>query len=501
MKRLEDIDKIVSGKIGQWEASPPPQSFAQIQRRIKWVNFWKFRMKRILSSGKYLMIAASILLIIGGFVIKFFPESNNSLKDANTEIQRSGFEEFSIVNTPNIIDNQNNQQNIQSNNKIELSPSLHNNSEPEATQNENFTITSPGFTTQQLQEIYNNSNFLSENSMQNSQVLDKSPVDSRLSISQNEILFSDELLTQREEISEMYIQSDPHENSNMFMIPRTYSTPVTELTHKYSHSTITGNNWTTSAGLSAVVHRIINPTSFYNNAAYARSKILNGSEISAEFRIENDQITMVSGIGFSFFSQDFYAEKLIYHPHTDIQYIFSGSIESIDSAGYWHYYYIADSIVHFVDSLWNWSVDTSVVHVFDTNYVNQSDTMKNVNWTTHFQQISVPLLLGKTFTAGRFQLTLLGGISLGIIKANHGYVLHSEQSAYPFRTLQSVFPENYFTISAVGTLSAGYFINERTLIELKPFFIYQLNKMNIQEQNTDIQFHRLGVSAGLRFYF
>lgn len=497
MKRLEDIDKIVSGKIGQWEASPPPQSFAEIEKQLKWVNFWKFRMKRILSSGKLLMIAASVLVIIGAFVIKFYPESNNSLKNTEAEIQRAGVEEFSErskIDSPVTSDLQNNQQKIQCTNEMILHPSVLNNSEPEVTEKEDFT-------TQTLREIQHNSNVHSEDFVQNTQMSDESSEESNLNISHNDTRFSDEIVTQQKETPAFHIQFDLHENDNILMIPRAYSIPLTGLTQKFSHSAITGSKWTTSAGLYAGVHRMISPASFYNNDTHFRSEILSGSEISAEFRIENDQITMVSGIGFSSLSQHYYAEKLIFNPHTDIRYILSGITESIDSTGYWHYSYIADSVIHFVDSVWNWSVDTTIVHVFDTNYVNKSDTMKNINWTTHFQQISVPLLLGRKFTAGRFQLTLLGGVSLGIIKANHGYVLYSEQSPYPFRTLRSVFPENYFTISAVGTLSAGYFINERTLIELKPFFIYQLNKMKIQEQNNDIHFQRFGVSAGLRFYF
>jgi len=440
MKRLEDIDKLVAGKIGQWEAGPPPQSYAEISKRMKWVNFWKFGVLRIMTSNKILSITAS-LLFITVLSIYFYSDSDKSFNIKKMESRSSHF-----LNFPNQIAEMNQFESANLNTEKEKKHSKENvlksvpydRNEPDNNHLLSSQLTESDTKEPDSRKILSFENdsyeqFISQNLTSSHRTEESEKINTL-----HENNSDSELITKKDEIGDSKMKSVHFDNTLKLMPLAQYKIPEHELSRKNSYSKISGNRWTTSAGLSVGVHSLIRPPSFYNNDLYSSSGIVNGTTINADFHFENQNIAIISGIGFSSFNQHFNAENLIYNPHTDIQYNLSGSILNIDSVGLWHYYYISDSVVHFVDSVWSWSVDSSIVHLYDTNYVNQSDTMEDIQWTTHFQQITIPLLLSRKFATGRFAFSVTGGLSLGIFKATQGYVLFSEQSAYP---LVRSFPE------------------------------------------------------------
>jgi hypothetical protein len=505
MNQLNDIDKLIARKIGQREASPPLRSFSEISKRMKWVNFWKFGVMRILIVNKIIYLIVPLLLTTVVLVKNFHSETNNMIKAHKKGTQLSAHSKSLKSPSENNLRNSetlNNQQDLNNKKINNLMPGNHNGKEPAKNQHINSRGTHHNTNEPELNEVISYSGILSNIIVQDKQTTSFNSESSALKIPlKNRNILTSSLMTNSDKGENNAPNSVLLTHNFKMMPPIQHKLPEPELERKDIHSEKLRNRWTTSAGLSTGIHHILWASSLYNNNIFSQSKIFEGNSIQAEFQIENENFAIISGIDFSSFNQQFSAEKLFYNPYTDIVYNYSGNFINIDSAGLWHYYYTADSTIHLVDSVWSWSVDTTIVHLYDTNYVHQSDTMKNARWSAHYQQFSVPLLLSKKIVAGRFVFSVSGGVSLGVIKANHGYVFYSEQSAMPFRTLRSLIPGNYFTISAVAMLSTGYFLSDRTVFELKPFFTYQLNKISIQEQNTAIQFHRLGLAVGLRYYF
>ncbi len=233
---------------------------------------------------------------------------------------------------------------------------------------------------------------------------------------------------------------------------------------------------------------------------YASSMAFPSFTAGINFRAEKRHLFFDLGIQLSMFSEKLNADNALVNPHTIQVLNYTGQSSVIDTnGGYMHYTFISDSVIHIIDSVWTWRVDTSYFNTYDTNFSKIYDTLKNSSWKNTYTFIELPLAIGYEFNLGRFNLGLSTGPVLNMLACSKGYLpAYMNEETY-FRNTQNELKKYSFGLSWNISLYAGILLNERWRFEIIPD--YRFSIINIKSVSYGLKSNSLGINCGLRYYF
>ncbi|MBU0489080.1 MAG: hypothetical protein KKA07_16175 [Bacteroidetes bacterium] len=179
----------------------------------------------------------------------------------------------------------------------------------------------------------------------------------------------------------------------------------------------------------------------------------------------------------------------------------TGQFYRIDTTGgYYHYTYIADSIVHVWDSSYVYKTDTSQVDVFDSIRSVYYDSLKNQVVKTRFSVFEFPITMGFSIGGGKILWEARVGVIPRWIKGVSGEMF-SLDDKYERVNPEDIIPYKQFSLAGMASLSASYFISEKMAIFGEAFcrrdVFSVINKdFSMSKKNT-----MFGLKAGLKIYF
>jgi hypothetical protein len=494
MKEINNIDDLIRDVSKNWEVKPPVNSFKKIRKGILLANLKELgflRKKYLFSSMNILIVSVISIFIIAFLLLKHVQPSNGRLLASR---HNRLFEESYAFRSNNSIYSSNiNQKKIRVTEKnIDQFEKT-----PQQSIEENDLITG---------KTNNRGNAMNENKLKlNEYNYQKANEADGVNISQIHPNESDNSGNETQSIIDQNTSETFVNEWNPFYLQmiRTGNIPV-YFAEEIGNEVFVGKQtrkWQTSTTVSGTVFHSDLMSEIPENSKYKSDPCINGKGASVMFSFENRNFSIASGIAFSRYAQNFSASAISYNPSVHLQIINSGSITEVDSVSSWHYYYLADSIVHLVDSVLEWKEVTNTIYLFDSVYVPQSDTLSNIHWKISFDKFEVPVIVGLSKSFGRFQFGLHSGISLDLIKPVCGYLYNGKFAVLPFRNVNESFSDLYLALSFHVSTSMSFVLNERLVFDLRPYYKMQLNDINLPEQNLNLKFRSYGISAGFKYYF
>ena len=163
------------------------------------------------------------------------------------------------------------------------------------------------------------------------------------------------------------------------------------------------------------------------------------------------------------------------------------------------YYTYIDSMV--IDTMI--PPDTFYIHV-DSSLVFDIDSTNNPiskQYTNSFSVVEIPLMIGRSFQKGKFELDLAAGIGVVFITqvdamlispATHRTVNYSSPGESPFRKTG---------LNLIGSAALIYELNKRLSLFLRPAFQYGITNLYKKEYGLSEHIFKLHTAAGVRIKF
>ncbi len=223
--------------------------------------------------------------------------------------------------------------------------------------------------------------------------------------------------------------------------------------------------------------------------------------IGMNVKIEKKQFFGEFGLQVSKFSEKISTDKILTNPGTVQNINIAGQNSHIDSTGYFHYFYVSDSNVRVIDSVWAWQVDTSYYNTYDTVNETVYDTLKNHSWKNSYTFIDMPLFFGWQMNFGRFNLGIKTGPIINMLITTKGNMPIKYNNTIILSDIKEQFKKYQFGLSWQAAATLGYFMTSNLVLECSPY--YRFTILGIKPVNTgaEIKNNSFGLQLGLRYYF
>ncbi|MFH0893164.1 MAG: hypothetical protein V2A54_01910 [Bacteroidota bacterium] len=487
-KGPNDIDKLARDAFEGWEEAPSPQMLGQIQRKMFFFNI----SRRRIITGFFI----SVFLVSAGMFLWLSPSSEPAQANHTLYMPHSINTEFNHVV---VADNQFDKSDITNSTSNTPPPALNTNQNHPVKQNSIKQTTlnnSTNSTKNTSPNNFNNStisdtqasttkalNQLFQNPVQPDKVVVPINSGAKLSFTKN-VLFSDltkipSLLSKKIEINYTPSLFSEERSSKKSVIPHTlWSVAV------YSE---TGIN-KTSELLSSGEQTQINKISFDPALSYSGG-------LAAE--MQRGRFVMTTGIQYSCLNSNNNSDALLFNPLDITEYNPNGQILVFDTiGGYYHYTIVCDSMIHIIDSTWEWNLQENYITQYDTlNYIRY-DTLKNARWKESRRLIEIPLYAGYGFRVGRFDCNVQSGVIFGFYTGSKTHSQNFEGNVadmFPANVLK----ENQMQLSWMVSASASWWLNEKFSIFAAPYFRKNITPL-YNNDNTKYGYTLGGLRAGIK---
>jgi len=276
---------------------------------------------------------------------------------------------------------------------------------------------------------------------------------------------------------------------------------TTEQTKKFNNPLL----WSIgiNAGHSLYQNQMIKlPSSFDdNNYSFNTSMDFPSVIIGLDARAEKKHFFFDFGVQFAHFSEIVRSGDVMLNPHEEQFVNLAGQTLHIDTAGgYYHYYYLCDSIVRVQDSVWTWKIDSSLVNNYDTINKKVYDTLKNPEWRNSYTFIEIPFFFGWQYNFGKVNIGLKTGPLLSMLIGTKGYIPSNISENATMNETGAEFKKFRLGLSWQVSAVASYFISERMLIECQPYYRFAISGIKSPTGYT-LKNNSLGLTVGIRYYF
>lgn len=478
----EDFDLLMKTSLGNMEVSPPEKTKSDIFKKLSRYTLW-YKIKR----NSIFILAIILLNVLGIFSYKTINQTPSLIaKNVN---QNKQINNISSINTQE--NNQN--KNLQTLNETKSYNSLVNkNSNIINNKTKKNIITEPLANTSDIQnnmtENYSNS---SQNTGFETKVNEQTNT-SDLQTTKNETannLRTTLAVPKMKTLNTINISDDFHITQNEF------STKKIKQALLWSFGINIGHSIVQNPMLSI-------PESFDdNNYSINSSMNFPSAILEMDFRAEKKHFFFDFGVQYSHFSETIKSDNILYNPQEKQYLNFTGQTTQIDTAGgYYHYYYICDSIIKIIDSVWTWRIDTNMIDNYDTLYNKIYDTMNHPEWKNSYTFIEIPFSVGWQYNFGKINIGLKTGPLLGILIGTKGFIPAYINESSSLTALNSEFKKFRLGLSWQISGVVSYFISERMLLECEPY--YRFTVAGIKSTSAyRLKNNSLGLMLGIRYYF
>ena len=224
--------------------------------------------------------------------------------------------------------------------------------------------------------------------------------------------------------------------------------------------------------------------------------------IGLNARAEKRHFFFDFGLQYTMLSEKISPNSLLHNAreYQDITYLGQNTI--IDTNGaYWHYFYISDSTIRIIDSVWTWRVDTSLVNMYDTAYLQTYDTLKNSSWVNTYSLFEFPLNVGWMKNFGRVNFGVSTGPIISLLVGTKGSMPYHITNNVELIATKQEFQAFRFGLSWQIAGIAGYQFTDRLLLELSPYYRHTLLPFRSSVTSSTLKNNSFGLQLGLRYYF
>lgn len=239
--------------------------------------------------------------------------------------------------------------------------------------------------------------------------------------------------------------------------------------------------------------------------------------VGLNFKFEKKHFFMDFGLQLSKFTENIKTDYLLSNPSETQIVSITGQNSIIDtSMGYYEYFIISDSNIRIIDSTWNSISDTSFTNILDTLNKTIYDTLRSPSWKNSYTFIDMPILFGwqKSFgkslaktkigpkqSIRRFSIGVKTGPVLNLMITTRQLSPLKYNNEIILSDIKDNFKKYQLGLSWQIAATLGCFINPDFVIELSPY--YRFNVIGIKSINSgmEIKNNSFGIQLGLRHYF
>ncbi|HNW89347.1 MAG TPA: hypothetical protein PKN48_06765 [Bacteroidales bacterium] len=238
-----------------------------------------------------------------------------------------------------------------------------------------------------------------------------------------------------------------------------------------------------------------------NNYSFNTSLDFPSAIAGLDFRAEKKHFFFDFGVQYSHFSENIKSDDLLINPQSQQFYNFAGQTMNIDTGGgYYHYFWICDSIIRIIDSVWTWKIDSSFTDNYDTINTTVYDTLNNPEWKNSYTFIELPFSVGWQYNFGKINVGLKTGPILSMLIGTKGFIPAYMNDQTTQNAVDTEFRNFRIGLSWQVSAVVSYFISERILIECQPYSRFTITGIKSSSGYT-LKNNSLGLMAGIRYYF
>ena len=224
--------------------------------------------------------------------------------------------------------------------------------------------------------------------------------------------------------------------------------------------------------------------------------------IGINVRAEKRHLFFDFGLQYANFTEKISSNQLKYNPQNLEDIKFLGQNLNIDtSGGYQHYYYMSDTAIRIVDSVWTWNTDSSLVSMYDTIRTKKYDTLRNASWKNTYSFIEIPLSVGWQQSFGRVNLGFSTGPIISMLITTKGSMPYNLVESPTLIATTDEFKKYRFGMSWQISAFTNYQITNRMLLELSPYFRFNVLGIKSSSSESKLKNNSFGLQLGIRYYF
>lgn len=487
-KKFYRIDELSRGSLGNLEKDPPPMSFDKIRKRVFWYSLWSLSIGSFLRRFWSVPVAAAIVAVI----LYQIPSAGTPEQPGNLAIAESRtIQAMQNSNTalPERSNISYNQENISSN-------SSSNTYSKNNGQTTNINI-DPAKYIKEISATDNNNTLSNPESTLNSETYPDKSMNPAQSHEMTKTATENPITTT--EIASEALSTPDKISMRFDLLPCPEQISAQHVSDVKTNFADRITNWSVyfaaGTGYSG---------SMFTPVSENQPDIKRDLSLSTHFRLESraDFGKWFIAADLNQFSIDnhYSSDYLLYNARTENVQHLTNQFWMTDSTGYWHYTYVSDTIIHVLDSVWAWNIDSALVQEFDTVSVAKSDTLGNARWKRNVKYLELPFTIGKTFSVNRFTFGLSGGFGIGLLYFTEGDYYPGSDNSTAFTSITPA-ESKKISLSFMAAGSVSYLLNERWAIEFSPWYRKMLTPVFPGEWQGAQKPWTAGLSAGLRYYF
>jgi len=223
--------------------------------------------------------------------------------------------------------------------------------------------------------------------------------------------------------------------------------------------------------------------------------------IGINFRAEKKNLFFDFGIKYSSFQEKIQTPFGLTNPYDKENIDLIGHYITVDTSAYYHYYWISDSTVRIIDSVWTVEFDSTSHNLYDTTYTKIYDTVHNPVLSVKYTRLDFPLFIGWNTMVKRFQFGVSTGPIINLFINTNNSISPDYIYYETFKDLNGKFSKFKVGLSWQISASAGYFITNRLVVELSPYYRFRVINVKPDYSNATIRTSEIGVNAGIRYFF
>lgn len=182
-------------------------------------------------------------------------------------------------------------------------------------------------------------------------------------------------------------------------------------------------------------------------------------------------------------------------------------VTQIIPGGYFNYYTVhildLDWYLLYGDSLW--------IDVIDSTFISTNDTVLQQQVIAHtstaqkqarnsYSYVELPLMAGYTFSQGKINMTVRGGLIVGMLTSAGGEIPSPYSEFGTTEIVQNVICRK-FMLSGIAGLEIAYDATKHLSIVAAPVYRFNLSSVYKRSYVVDQRFRSFGVKFGLRYNF
>jgi len=499
MKNWEEVDRHSRDLLQNWSEEPSPQVAEKIKKRMFWIIFWR---SGIIANLKYIIPSAIIIL---GFSISALLISGNKL------INESGSK---IIAEKNTAGKTINQHAFPEASKIKNKPGRQ-----IALQNQAKTNRTIYTANKVNNSAKPNQNVLPDKKEKNTtgnakiNTIENKPELPKLTASENDKNKTPEIskiiiLSGSTDQQKQTVSASKSENilpDALSMMPIRSHFPYIECCNKQLVATEPIDSKLAHSKSNTDFYFGFSPSIVSFGNTQEKVKTFPGfpsGTISVGLDYHYKNMFLESGLQYSHFQMKESGDQLLYNPQNIVTQTYAGQLQVIDSSSFWHSTFVVDSLVHFIDSIWETNYDTTVTDIYIPVTSTKYDTLKgHHSWKANISMIEIPLLVGYRFSIARTELSLKAGILFGIITESGGYTYYKSSPTGLLR-ISDAYSTRKIQCSYIIAASINRFITEHWSLEFTPYMRSSLIGLKTKVEGIPSRnYMAWGLGVGFRYKF